>query len=145
MIDLRYNGGGYVSTAESFANTILPSGANGGVLFKEVYNTTMQNKQATLLKNQPVYLNNIKQSYSYYDLDFSVSRNTAYVKKKGSFNASGNISTVYFIVSDNTASASELLINSVKPYFNEIYLINAPFSANDNPNYTYGKPIGFLK
>ncbi|GAB3416078.1 S41 family peptidase [Niabella aquatica] len=145
VIDLRYNGGGYVSTAEYFANTILPASANGGVLFKEVYNTTMQNKQATLLKNQPVYLNNIKQNYTYYDIDFSVGRNTTYIKKEGSFNTSGNIGTVYFIVSDNTASASELLINSVKPYFNEVYLINAPFSANDNPNYTYGKPIGFFE
>ncbi len=145
VIDLRYNGGGYVSTAEYFANTILPSGVNGSVLFKEVYNTAMQNKQATLLKNQPVYLNNIKQSYTYYDLDFSVSRNTTYIKKIGSFNSSGNIGTVYFIVSDNTASASELLINCVKPYFSEVYLINAPFSASDNPNYTYGKPIGFFE
>lgn len=145
VIDLRYNGGGYVSSAEYFANTILPSGASGGILFKEVYNTTMQNKQATLLKNQPVYLNNVKQSYTYYDIDFSVSRNTTYVKKEGAFNTSGNIGTVYFIVSDNTASASELLINSVKPYFNEVYLINAPFSASDNPNYTYGKPIGFFE
>jgi hypothetical protein len=146
VIDLRYNGGGYVSSAEFFANSILPTNANGGVLFKEIYNTTMQNKQAILLKNQPVYLNNIKQSYSYFDIDYSIAGNTEVVKKEGAFNAGGTITSLYFIVSSSTASASELLINSLKPYFNnQVYLINAPFSSSDNPDYTYGKPIGFFE
>lgn len=145
VIDLRYNGGGYVSSANYFANNILPNSANGNVLYKEIYNTTMQNKQATILKNQPVYLNNVKQSYSYFDLNFSEAGNTELVSKTGSFNASGNITNVYFIVSNNTASASELLINSIKPYFNSVFLINAPFSTADNPNYTYGKPVGFFE
>ncbi|WP_346239016.1 S41 family peptidase [Niabella insulamsoli] len=145
VVDLRYNGGGYVSSAAYFANAILPTSANGGVLFKEIYNATMQNKQATLLSQQPVYLNNVKQSYSYFDIDYSEAANTEKISKEGNFNSSGNITTVYFIVSSNTASASELLINSVKPYFNDVHLINAPFSASDNPNFTYGKPIGFFE
>ncbi len=146
VIDLRYNGGGYVSSSEFFANSILPTSANGGVLYKEIYNTTMQNKQATLLRNQPVYLNNVKQSYTYFDIDYSAAGNTEVVKKEGSFNSDGAITSLYFIVSDNTASASEMLINSLRPYFNnQVYLINAPFSASDNPDYTYGKPIGFFE
>lgn len=61
VIDLRYNGGGYVNTAEYFAESILPQSAANSVLFKEIYNQTMQNKQATLLKNNrymmPIMLN----------------------------------------------------------------------------------------
>lgn len=146
VIDLRYNGGGRVSAAAYFANLVLPSSASGGVLFKEIHNTMMQNKQATILKTQPVYLNNVKQSYSYFDVNYSIASSTTTVKKTGSFNSAGTLKTVYFIVSDNSASASELLINSLKPYFSDgVYLINAPFSATDDPNYTYGKPVGFYE
>ncbi|HYC29471.1 MAG TPA: hypothetical protein VEB42_11650, partial [Chitinophagaceae bacterium] len=42
---------------------------------------------------------------------------------------------IYFIVSDNTASASELLINSLKPFMN-IKLVG--------PTKTYGKPVGYF-
>ena len=146
VIDLRYNGGGYVNTAEYFAETILPQSTNNGVLFKEIYNQTLQSGKATLLKNQPVYdANNMKLGYTYFDVNYSANANTTYIQKKGSFNASGTITKVYFIVSDNTASASELLINSVKPYFSSVYLINAPFSDNDDKTHTYGKPVGFFE
>lgn len=146
VVDLRYNGGGYVNTAEYFAEFLLPQSAANGVLFKEIYNQTMQNKQATLLKKQPVYnSNNIKQNYTYYDIDYSVNGNTTNIRKQGSFNAAGTITKIYFIVSGNTASASELLINSLKPYFNTVYLINAPFSSADDKTHTYGKPVGFFE
>ncbi len=145
VIDLRYNGGGYVSSAAYFANTILSNSTNGDVLFKEYYNKTMQDGKADMLKNQPVYINNEKKDFTYYDLNYTVDRNTTKINKVGTFNASGNIKSVYFIVSRNTASASELLINSVKPYFSKVVLINAPFSKIDDPNYTYGKPIGFFE
>jgi carboxyl-terminal processing protease len=45
-----------------------------------------------------------------------------------------NINNIYFIVSDNTASASELLINNLEPYMN-VKLIGET---------TYGKPVGFF-
>jgi carboxyl-terminal processing protease len=46
-----------------------------------------------------------------------------------------NLSRIYFIVSKNTASASELLINNLKPFVN-IQLVG--------PSKTYGKPVGFF-
>src|SRR5690606_23966747 len=84
----------------------------------------------------------IKQSYTYYDLDYSLDKNTTRISKQGAFNTGNNISNIYFIVSKSTASAAELLINSLKPYYN-VVLIGAAF--NDNGTVTYGKPIGFFE
>jgi hypothetical protein len=52
-------------------------------------------------------------------------------KKLGSL----NLSRVFFIVSNNTASASELLINNLTPYM-EVKVVG--------PSNTYGKPVGFF-
>src|SRR5690606_13432689 len=46
-----------------------------------------------------------------------------------------NVNKVYFLVTENTASASELLISFLKPY-TDVQLIG--------PEATYGKPVGFF-
>ncbi len=102
VIDLRYNGGGYVSLAEQLANYLAPVSANGGLMMKQVYND--QNTQ---------------------------NNKTTYFRKAGSL----NLPDVYFIVSKSSASASELLINTLKPYM-DVKLIG--------PTATHGKPVGFF-
>ena len=102
VVDLRYNGGGFVSLAEQLANYLAPASANGGLMMKQVYNA--ENSQ----KNSTTYFN-----------------------KKGSL----NLPDVYFIVSKSSASASELLINTLKPYM-DVKVIG--------PNATHGKPVGFF-
>lgn len=139
VIDLRYNGGGYVSTAEHLINLIIPSSASG-VMFTEYYNTTMQTGQAKILANQPLLDANDKPRYGangvmlnyFANVDYSVAGNTTRISKKGSLN---NISSVVFIVSGSTASASELVINSLKPYVTTLKIVGQT---------TYGKPIGFF-
>lgn len=141
IIDLRYNGGGYIQTAEYLINLIAPSSTNGKVMFSEHYNSTMQNNQATILKNQAIPDENGKAQfgpngklYNYFDYKsnpYSVANNTSYFSKKGSLNG---IQNVVFLVTDNTASASELVINSLKPYLN-VKVVGVT---------TYGKPIGFF-
>ncbi|MCF3107755.1 PDZ domain-containing protein [Niabella sp. CC-SYL272] len=144
VVDLRYNGGGLVKTAAYLGNLLAPANANNQVLFAEYYNQIMQNRQATLLKNQQVYdANNVLKGYTYFDVDYSVAENTTFINKKGPFNSNSTIKNLYFIVSSATASASELLINSLKPYFDNVYLIGAVFS--DNGKKTYGKPVGFFE
>jgi hypothetical protein len=64
---------------------------------------------------------------NYTDYNF-----TARFKKLGTV----NVSKIYFIVSDNTASASELLINALKPFAEE-KLVGPAYN-------TYGKPVGFF-
>ncbi|MBC8051841.1 MAG: hypothetical protein H7Y13_02130 [Sphingobacteriaceae bacterium] len=137
IVDLRYNGGGYVSTAEYLINLIAPSSLNGKVMFTEYYNELMQAKKATILKKQPLldafdrpqYQNG--QLVTYADIDYSVSANTNNFKKEGSVNS---IQNVVFIVSSGTASASELVINSLKPHMN-VKIVGST---------SYGKPVGFF-
>ncbi len=102
VVDLRYNGGGYVSLQEELANYIVSSSANGGVMMKQMYNTA-----------------------------HSGENNTTNFKKEGAL----NINKVYFIVSRSTASASELLINNLKPYM-DVRLVG--------PSNTHGKPVGYF-
>lgn len=102
IVDLRYNGGGYVSLQSQFADYLVPTSGNGGVMEAEHFNDKYRN----------------------FD-------DTTFFTKHGSL----NLSRVFFIVSQNTASASELLINSLKPYLN-VQLIG--------PSTTDGKPVGFF-
>jgi len=137
ILDLRYNGGGYVETAENLINRIIPDTHNGKVMFIEYYNKLMQQKKATILANQPLLDATGKFQYqngkliTYADVDYSVSANTNHFNKIGSLNS---IANVVVIVSSSTASASELVINSLKPYLN-VKVVGST---------TYGKPVGFF-
>ncbi len=102
IVDLRYNGGGYVALQQQLANYIINSSGTGNIMMKQIYNNNH------MAENETVYFN-----------------------KAGSL----QLSKVYFIVSRSTASASELLINNLKPYM-DVRLI-----GNSN---THGKPVGFF-
>jgi hypothetical protein len=101
IVDLRYNGGGYVSLQSLLANYLVPVAGDNGVMLTEEFND----------------------KYAAYDV-------TDTYHKKGNI----NLSRLFFIVSQNTASASELLINSLRPYL-DVQLIG--------PSHTHGKPVGF--
>jgi len=141
VIDLRYNGGGYVSTAEYLINLIAPPSLNGKTMYSAYYNDMMKNGNAKILQHQPFYDENHNLTpyksgingkfVTYADLDYSVSGNTYSFGKKGSLNG---VKNVCFIVSGKTASASELTINALKPYLN-VKLVGST---------TYGKPVGFF-
>lgn len=137
VIDLRYNGGGYVNTAQYLLDHIAPSTANGKIMFSEYYNPTMQANKATILANQPLLDDNGKVRYqngkmlTYADIDYSIGRNTEVFSKTGPLTG---VTNVVFIVSGSTASASELVINSLKPYVN-VKIVGTT---------TYGKPVGFF-
>jgi C-terminal processing protease CtpA/Prc len=102
VVDLRYNGGGYVSLAEDLANYLAPASANGDVMMTQKFNN----------------------AYSRYN-------STERFRKKGSL----NLNRIFFIVGSGTASASELLINSLKPYM-DVKLLGA--------SKTHGKPVGYF-
>jgi hypothetical protein len=137
VIDLRYNAGGYVQTAEYIADLIAPAAINGAVMYSEHFNDLLQQGRAPILQavpyldenRQPVYVNGRKATYA--DVDYSVSGNTYRFSKKGSLSG---IKSIVFIVSGRTASASELLINCFKPYI-DVKLVGST---------TYGKPVGFF-
>jgi len=137
VVDLRYNTGGYVKVVETLGNLMAPSTLNGKTMYAEHFNQTMQQGKATILKNQPYYGADGKpvtiqgRPATYHDVDYSTTRNTRTFQKAGNFQS---LKKVYFIVSGNTASASEMLIQIFRPYV-DVKIVGMT---------TYGKPVGFF-
>jgi carboxyl-terminal processing protease len=108
IVDLRYNGGGSVETCEKFCNLLAPPSANGKLMYSYKMNPELTQSFAS-----------------------EKSSLTSTFAKTNSFQPI----RIYFIVSGGTASASELLINNLRPYYSgNLFLIGQT---------TYGKPCGF--
>lgn len=120
IVDLRYNAGGSTTTQDTLANLIAPASANNKVMYKYIYNKALQQGNFPLLKSKKGFGNG----------SFSEANNTQLFRNTGGL----NLSRVFFIVSGSTASASELLINNLRPYM-DVKLIG---------DTTYGKPVGFF-
>ncbi|WP_412468024.1 S41 family peptidase [Pedobacter sp. KLB.chiD] len=137
VVDLRYNGGGSVATSELFTNLIAPPAQNGKVMYTTYWTKTMQDGNATILQNQKFYAkgnDGVTRLYSYFDYSYKptiAAGNQEVFAKRGSLNG---LTRVYFLVTSGTASASELLINNLKPVI-DVKLIGKT---------TYGKPVGFF-
>ena len=111
VIDLRYNGGGYVTSSDLLTNLMVKDLASkvGKVMNKRQYNDALtkeiikQNGEAALITNFKMESNNI-----------------------------GSLNRVFVLTSTGTASASELIINNLKPFMNVILI----------GEHTYGKNVG---
>ncbi len=102
IVDLRYNGGGYVELQNELANYLVPATGNNNIMLQEKFN---DNYKAVL-------------------------DTTINYKKKGML----DLNRIFFIITKNTASASELLINSLKPYL-DVKLVGRA---------SHGKPVGYF-
>jgi hypothetical protein len=145
VIDLRYNGGGSVATSDTFTNLIAPAAFNGQVMYTTFWTKTMQDGMASILVNQPLLDSQGKlQTFTggkngkfatYADIDYRptiAAGNVENFVKVGS----AEFKKIYFLVLSGTASASELIINSMKGVMpNDVKVIGQR---------TYGKPVGFF-
>jgi carboxyl-terminal processing protease len=118
IVDLRYNGGGYVSTAEHLDNLIVPPSKSGSLMYNTYYNSNLVSNKAPLLTSL------------FGPGDYSVAGNLVNFAKAGSL----NINRVFFIITDQTASASELTINNLRPQMDVEFVGTT----------SYGKPVGFF-
>ncbi|VTR37537.1 S41 family peptidase [Sphingobacterium thalpophilum] len=146
IVDLRYNQGGFQASVNFLANMIVPSSVNKKIMYSEHYNTLMQMGKADILKSRYLLDQNGKPTYdengtpiTLYDLDYTRSTNTIYFNKESGLH---NLKKIYFIISDMTASASELLINIFRPYL-DVQIIGVSRTGKQRVK-TFGKPVGFF-
>lgn len=105
VLDLRLNPGGYISSADILASLIVKNLNTDNVLHSDQWN-------ANVTKDRPSY--------------------TTPTKFRSEANNLGTLTRLYVLTSTGTASASELVINGLRPYM-DVILIGA---------HTYGKNVG---
>lgn len=105
VLDLRYNGGGYVITESVLASMFAPK-ANvdaGDIFEKEEYNNILTEvyREAGISLETPFMT-----EYDYDEIDLHVSTKDANI----------GLERIYGLISPNTASASEALLSGLMPY-----------------------------
>ncbi len=109
VLDLRFNGGGYISSAETLASLIGKNVSASQVFYKEEWN----------------------QQYTDYFKKEKGANALSHNFLNEANNIGANLNRVFVLTSNGTASASELIINGLKPYMSVI-------TVGDN---TYGKNL----
>ncbi len=104
IIDLRYNGGGLVSTAELLGDYLGGDIADGQIFSHTFFNADRADSDSTEFFEQPVTNNSV------------------------------SLSKLVIIATGGTASASELITNSMDPY-----VVSGVTIVGDT---TFGKPVG---
>jgi C-terminal processing protease CtpA/Prc len=122
IVDLRYNGGGAVSTTQSLASMISQQKTSDVFCYFQ-YNSLLHE----YFSGQDADFNKL-----YFVNTIDREDNSGRIVERVSINTLSELSTVYFIVTGNSASASELLINGLTPYMNVVLVGET----------TYGKNVG---
>lgn len=109
ILDLRYNGGGAISSANILSSLIVKDAKPGTLMSKQIWSPN-----AKLLFNLPE---------SAYEANWTFEANNP-----------GSLQRLFVLTSNGTASASELVINNLKPFMDVILI-------GEN---TYGKDVGSI-
>lgn len=112
VLDLRYNPGGYTSSSANLASLIGKGVGAGKVYFREEWNATI----TPYLRQQ-------------YGDGFFVQNFLTKAQNIG-----GSLSRLFVLTTDQTASASELIINGLRPYM----------TVTTIGTTTYGKNVGSI-
>ena len=112
VLDLRYNPGGYTSSSANLASLIGKGVSSSKLYFREEWNKTITPE----LQKE-------------YGSSFFIQN---FLDKAQ--NIGNNLTRVYVLTTDHTASASELIINGLRPYM----------TVNTIGTTTYGKNVGSI-
>ena len=119
VLDLRYNGGGSVQTATRLASMITGS-FTGQVFSKQQWNAKIE---------------------SYYSTNNPESLKDFFVDKIGTTPINSlNMTKIYILTSKSSASASELVINGLKPYMNVVQIGDITVGKNVGSVTLYDSP-----
>ncbi|WP_426484018.1 S41 family peptidase [Flavobacterium sp. 2] len=119
VLDLRYNGGGSVRTSTRLASMITGQ-FNGKIFSKQQYNLKLMATMTTddLESLNQRFVNNID----------------------GTALNSLNLSKVYILTTSSTASASELVVNGLKPYIDVVQIGETTIGKNVGSFTVYDSP-----
>ncbi|MBN2167304.1 MAG: peptidase S41 [Marinilabiliaceae bacterium] len=128
VLDLRYNGGGTVTTANLIASMIGPSSIANNIMIKTSYNTILTSAfKAKYPDDESIFI------YRFITSSSNL-----------------NLSRLFVLTSSSTASASEMVIYSLEPYMNVIqigeethgkYYGSRTFNDTQNESYWAIQPI----
>ncbi|MCX2678533.1 S41 family peptidase [Galbibacter sp. EGI 63066] len=139
ILDLRYNGGGSVLTSAFLASMIdgsRPAESENSIFALLLYNNKRNSDNAL--------------AYPFFDQVFLYDKSDgSYTGNSVAMNRLNSLNRLYVITSDRTASASEMIINGLRPYMDvvlvgdvttgknegSITVVDAP-ADNDNEAYT---------
>ncbi|MDA8731008.1 S41 family peptidase [Flavobacteriaceae bacterium] len=129
IIDLRYNGGGSINTA-TYLGAMVTGQFNGQLFSKEQWNTKIQE-----LLDASIFENNFTNEIVKKDQN----QNIILQEPINSL----NLNRVYFITTGSSASASELVMNSLSSYINvssvgkkTVGKVQGSVTLYDSDNYT---------
>lgn len=119
VLDLRYNGGGSIQTATRLASMITGQ-FTGQVFAKQQWNAKIE---------------------SYFNANNPESLKNLFVDKMGTTAINSlNMTKVYILTSKGTASASELVINGLKPYVDVVQIGDVTVGKNVGSVTLYDSP-----
>jgi carboxyl-terminal processing protease len=128
VLDLRYNGGGSVASATNLASLLGKNIDGTKIFFENRWNDALQ-------------------EYWESEADGEERLRQYFIDKAEKIGDNLSASRLYVLTGKGTASASELIINGLKPYM-DVHLIgdktvgknvaSIPFEDTDNPDNTYG-------
>ena len=132
VLDLRYNGGGYVSCVVNIGSALVPNRNTSNVFFYKDYNSVFDAYAKEELGND---YDSFVNDYFKDNIEVTNSRGNVVISDRIP-NFGDKINKLYILVGANSASASELIINGLIPYMGDkMVLIGAT---------TYGKNVGSI-
>ncbi len=125
ILDLRYNGGGQGLTTSFLASMIYGTAGTEEVFAKIIFNSKHTNDNYY---------------YPFFDEALIYDKDGEYSGQDVPINRLSNLSRLYVITSDDTASASELIINGLLPYMTVIKVGTTTYGKNVGSYTVYDSP-----
>ena len=120
ILDFRYNGGGSVLTSALLASMInggADAGNNDVIFAKLQYNAKRNYDNSDI--------------YPFFNEVYIYDKTTGKYERETTMNRLNNINKLYVITTDRTASASEMIINGLRPYMDVITIGEKTVGKNE--------------